>query len=86
MNLSRADWPKKRRDVRIAGELAECEDDARICRLVVLDDEFERLTENATGFIDLVNRESRTLSLEAAGLRVPAVMWLEFRAAQSPGN
>jgi hypothetical protein len=22
----------------------------------------------------------------AAGYRVPAVMWLEFRAAQSPGN
>ena len=68
MDLSRADRPKKRRDVRIASELAEREDDTRICCLVVLDDEFEWATENATGFVDLVDREFRALGLKAARL------------------
>jgi hypothetical protein len=34
----------------------------------------------------LKRNESAILSIVVQSVQVPAVMWLEFRAAQSPGN
>ena len=57
MSLRRPDLANKGDDVRLRGELGESEHRARIGRLVVFGDEFNRFAEHAAGFVDPLERD-----------------------------
>lgn len=57
MSLRRPDLAYKSDDVRLRSELRESQHRARIGRLVVFGDEFNRFTECAPGFVDALERD-----------------------------
>ena len=66
VHLGRTDRSQEGDDVRLGGELRERQHDSGIGGLIVLDDQFDLLAENASGFVDLLRQH-----VERPGLGLP---------------